>query len=169
MTTHYRADFGFSEDDLISSKKRLDKLYRLKKRLYGGGISTVNKKFKSNILDALNDDMNTSITLSIIDEYISKVNDKLDKEPKNKGLKKEILANIIFLNDILGIGYQDSYNYFQFGIEENEKLKIEELISQRNSAKKDKNFELSDKIRDELKEMQISLMDTANGTMWEKV
>ena len=59
LTTHYRADFGFAEDDLISSKKRLDKLYRLKKRLYGGGKSSVNKKFKANIFEALNDDLNT--------------------------------------------------------------------------------------------------------------
>ena len=169
MTTHYRADFGFSEDDLISSKKRLDKLYRLKKRLYGGGKSSVNKKFKTDILDALNDDMNTSKALATIDEFIAVTNETLDKEPKNKGLKKEVLANIAFLNDILGIGYQDGFSYFQFGISEDEKQSIEELISKRDKAKKEKNFELSDKIRDELTTMQISLMDTANGTMWEKL
>jgi len=169
MTTHYRADFGFSEGDLISSKKRLDKVYRLKKRLYGGGTSTANKQFKANIFEALNDDLNTSKALATVDEFISITNDALNKEPKNKGLKKEVLANIEFLNDILGIGYQDAYYYFQFGISEEEKLKIEDLISQRNNAKKEKNFELSDKIRDELTRMQISLMDTANGTMWEKL
>lgn len=169
MTTHYRADFGFSEDDLIASKKRLDKIYRLKKRLYGGEKSTVNKKFKADIFEALNDDLNTSKALATIDEFISNTNEVLDKEPKNKGLKKEALANIEFLNDILGIGYQDAYSYFQFGISDEEKLMIEKLITQRNDAKKEKDFELSDKIRDQLTSMQISLMDTINGTMWEKV
>ncbi len=169
LTTHYRADFGFAEDDLISSKKRLDKLYRLKKRLYGGGKSVVNKQFKIDILDALNDDLNTSKALATIDEFIAISNDTLDKEPKNKNLKKEIIANIEFLNEVLGIGYQDAYKYFQFGISEDEKQKIQNLISQRNDAKKEKNFELSDKIRNELTSMQISLMDTANGTMWEKL
>ena len=169
MTTHYRADFGFSEDDLISSKKRLDKIYRLKKRLYGGGTGSLNKQFKSDIFDALNDDLNTSKALATIDEFIAKTNDTLDKEPKNKALKKEVLANIEFLNNILGIGYQDAYSYFQFGISEEEKTKIEDLIVKRKEAKKKKNFELSDKIRDELTTMQISLMDTANGTMWEKL
>ncbi len=168
LTTHYRADFGFAQDDLDASKKRLDKIYRLKKRLYGGGESSVNKQFKADILEALNDDLNTSKALATIDEFIAKTNDTLDKEPKNKGLRKEVLANIQFLNDVLGIGYQDAYLYFQFGISEDEKLKIENLISQRDEAKKDKNFELSDKIRDELKIMGINLMDTANGTMWEK-
>ncbi|MCK5110072.1 MAG: cysteine--tRNA ligase [Arcobacteraceae bacterium] len=177
LTTHYRADFGFAEDDLISSKKRLDKLYRLKKRLYGGGTSAVNKQFKSDIFEVLNDDLNTSKALAAIDEFVARTNEALDKEPcnsagtrtKNKALKKEVLANIEFLNDILGIGYQDAYSYFQFGISEDEKQTIEDLISQRNDAKKEKNFELSDKIRDKLTREKISLMDTVNGTMWEKL
>jgi cysteinyl-tRNA synthetase len=169
ITTYYRADFGFNENDLISSKKRLDKLYRLKKRLYGGGIGNINQQFKVDIFEALNDDLNTSKALATIDEFIANANDTLDKEPKNKAFKKEVLANIEFLNDILGIGYQDAYLYSQFGISEDEKSKIEDLIDQRNNAKKEKNFELSDKIRDELRSMQISLMDTVNGTMWEKI
>ena len=91
------------------------------------------------------------------------------KEPKNKGLKKEILANISFLNDILGIGYQDSYNYFQFGIEPQTKEKIGSLIIQRNEAKKEKNFALSDRLRDAILAFGVNLMDTPQGTFWEKV
>jgi cysteinyl-tRNA synthetase len=117
----------------------------------------------------MNDDMNTSVALSLIDEYISKVNETLDNEPKNKGLKKELVASIDFISDILGIGYQDSFKYFQFGISQEEIKYIEELILKRDNAKKEKNFELSDKIRDELKNMNISIMDTANGTLWEKL
>ena len=169
LSTHYRADFGFNEDDLISSKKRLDKIYRLKKRLYGVGSSAINKKFKENILSSLNDDLNTSKALAFIDEFISSSNDTLDNEPKNKALKKEIIANIEFLNDILGIGYQDAYSYFQFGINNDEKIEIENLIEKRIEAKKEKNFELSDSIRDELTKLNISIMDTASGTLWEKL
>ena len=74
MSAHYRANFNFNEEDLIASKKRLDKLYRVKKRVYAleSDISNVNKKFKDDILNALNDDMNTSIALSLIDEMIWK-------------------------------------------------------------------------------------------------
>ncbi len=169
LTTHYKADFGFSEEDLISSKKRLDKLYRLKKRLYGGGSSTVNKEFQTNIENALNDDMNTSKVLATIDEFVSMSNETLDTEPKNKALKKEILANISYLNDVIGIGYQDPYRYFQFGISKDIKNDIERLIEKRKEAKKEKNFELSDQIRDQITQMGISLMDMPNGTMWEKV
>lgn len=171
MSAHYRANFNFNEEDLIASKKRLDKLYRVKKRVYAleSDISNVNKKFKDDILNALNDDMNTSIALSLIDEMIGNANDKLDANPKDKNLKKELVSNILFINNILGIGFNDAYEYFQFGIDEQTKSKIEELIVKRNEAKKEKNFQLADAVRDELSQLGISLMDTINGTVWEKL
>ncbi len=166
ISVHYRNSFNFNEEDLLSSKKRLDKLYRLKKRLPTKG-SAINKIFKKSILDAMSDDLNISKALSIVDEMVSSANDTLDKEPKNKGLKKEIVSNLEFINTLLGIGEKEPYSYFQIGVDKDKKLKIEDLISQRIEAKKDKNFELSDKIRDELNNMGISLMDSANGTVWE--
>ena len=169
MSTHYRADLSFNEEDLLASKKRLDKLYRVKKRLYGGGASKANIEFSKNIFNAMNDDMNTSKALASLDEYISMVNEKLDENPKDKGLKKETVASINFISDILGIGSKDPFEYFQFGISEEEKQAINELIENRTNAKKEKNFELSDSIRDELTKRGISIMDTANGTLWEKV
>ena len=169
MSAHYRANFNFNEEDLIASKKRLDKLYRVKKRIYGTEGSTVNKRFKDDILNALNDDMNSAKTMSIIDEMIGNANDKLDSNPKDKNLKKEIVSNILFINDILGIGFVDAYEYFQFGIDEDTKLKIKSLIKQRDEAKKQKDFEKADKIRDELTAINISLMDTSSGTVWEKL
>ena len=169
MSAHYRANFNFNEEDLISSKKRLDKLYRIKKRVYGMEASIVNAKFKEDILNALNDDINTSKALSLIDEMISYANDKLDANAKDKNLKKELIANILFINDILGIGFNDAYEYFQFGIDEQTKNKIEALIEKRNEAKKVKDFATADAVRDELTTLEISLMDTVNGTVWEKL
>lgn len=169
MSTYYRADLSFNEEDLIASKKRLDKIYRLKKRVYGVEDSSVNKKFKENILNALNDDINTSIALSVIDEMINSANDKLDSNPKDKNLKKELISNINFIEEVLGIGGNDAYAYFQFGIDESTKEKIENLILKRNEAKKAKDFQTADKLRDELSAMNISLMDTVNGTVWEKL
>ena len=169
MSAHYRANFNFNEEDLISSKKRLDKLYRIKKRVYGMEASIVNAKFKEDILNALNDDINTSKALSLIDEMISYANDKLDANAKDKNLKKELIANILFINDILGIGFNDAYEYFQFGIDEQTKSKIETLIEKRNEAKKVKDFATADAVRDELTTLEISLMDTVNGTVWEKL
>jgi cysteinyl-tRNA synthetase len=168
LSTYYRSDLSFNEEDLIASKKRLDKLYRLKKRVYGVGSGQVSSELQEKVLTALNDDMNTSIASATLDEYISSVNEKLNANSKDKNLKKQIVATIEFLSQILGIGSQDPFEYFQFGIDENLKNKIEVLIQQRIEAKKAKDFEKSDSIRDELKSLGISIMDTPQGTVWEK-
>ena len=169
LTAHYRTDFNFNEEDLIASKKRLDKFYRVKKRVYGGGSSTVNKAFKASLIEALNDDLNSSKAMALVDELINHANEMLDKEPKNKNFKKELVANINFINEVLGIGFNDPYAYFQFGIDADTISKIEELIEQRNEAKKAKDFETADKVRDELTTLGIQLMDTPQGTKWEKL
>ncbi|WP_212744997.1 cysteine--tRNA ligase [Arcobacter arenosus] len=169
LTAQYRANFNFNEEDLISSKKRLDKLYRVKKRVYGGGKSAVNKEFKESLLTALNDDLNSAKAMATIDEYINKANETLDKEPKNKAFKKELVATLEFIDEVIGIGGSDAYSYFQFGISEDDISKIEKLIEKRTEAKKEKDFETADKVRDELTTLGISVMDTPNGVVWEKL
>ncbi len=169
LSSHYRANFNFNEEDLLSSKKRLDKLYRLKKRIAIDKGSTVNKVFKKDLLDALNDDLNISAALAVVDEMVVNSNETLDHEPKNKGLKKEIRSNIILLEEILGIGKLGAYAYFQIGISDEEKVKIETLILKRNEAKQAKDYKTSDAIRDELQTLGIQIMDTAEGAVWEKV
>ncbi len=168
ISIHYRNEFNFNEEDLLVSKKRLDKLYRLKKRLAGKG-GAIDKDFKANLIESMSDDLNISKALSVIDEMVSEANETLDNEPKNKAFRKSIISNIEFIDKLLGFGGKEPYSYFQIGIDKDSKTKIESLIAKRTEAKKGKNFELSDKIRDELSSMGIALMDSANGTLWEKV
>jgi cysteinyl-tRNA synthetase len=169
ISVHYRNDFNFNEEDLLNSKKRLDKLYRLKKRVTPTKASKPNKKFQKIIIEAMSDDLNISVTLATIDEMISQTNDKLDANPKDKGLKKETLANIEFIYELLGFGGKEPFSYFQIGIDEITKEAIENLIEERNQAKKAKDYSKSDAIRDEITAMGIALMDTPDGTLWEKV
>lgn len=165
LSTHYRADLSFNEEDLLVAKKRLDKIYRLKKRL---DIQVETPLVMTDILDALSDDLNVSKALSFVDEFVTQANEALDREPKNKEAKKQALAKLLFLNDILGIGFNDAYSYFQFGLDEDFKTKITSLISQRNEAKAQKDYAKADSIRNELAKMDIAIMDTPNGTVWEK-
>lgn len=90
LSSSYRANINFNEEDLLASKKRLDKLYRVKKRVYEVTASKVNEKFENTVLEALNDDLNTSLALSFIDEFINSSNDSLDKNPKDKSLNLEL-------------------------------------------------------------------------------
>ncbi len=169
ISVHYRNDFNFNEEDLLNSKKRLDKLYRLKKRVTPTTASKPNIKFHKALMEAMSDDLNISKALALIEEMISEANDKFDANPKDKGLKKETLANIEFIDELLGFGGKEPFAYFQIGIDDETKEKIESLIEARNLAKKEKDYAKSDAVRDELTAMGISIMDTANGTLWEKL
>ena len=169
LSTHYRQNFNFNTQDLEVSKKRLDKLYRLKKRVFGLAQNKETTEFQTKLLDALSDDLNISSALALIDEMISHANETLDTSGKHKQLKKEVISNLLYIEEVLGFGVKNPYEYFQFGIDEETKTKINELILKRNEAKKEKNFELSDKLRDEILACGVNLMDTPQGTFWEKV
>ena len=169
LSTHYRSNFNFNTEDLSAAKKRLDKIYRLKKRLLGLADNTEATPFKDELLIALSDDMNVSQALALIDKMISNANETLDTPGKHKQLKREIISNLLYIENILGFGVQNTFEYFQFGVDENLKAKIEYFLEERDKAKKEKNFELSDKLRDEILALGISIMDTPQGTFWEKV
>jgi len=168
-TTHYRQDLSFNEEDLINSKKRLDKIYRLKKRLVT--VSPAKKaddKFVQDMKNAMNDDMNTSVALATIDDMISNANEALDSNI-SKNDKKTVVSNLEFLDVLLGFGTLNAFEYFQFGIDKELKENIEHLITKRDDAKKNRDYSLADTLRDELKELNITIMDTPNGTVWEKL
>jgi len=167
-STHYRGDFNFNELDLLASKKRLDKLYRLKKRLFGMKATDEKTDFQKQLLEALSDDLNISKALSLLDEMISNANETLDANPKDKRIKRQTLADLAYIENLLGFGLVNPFEYFQFGINNDLKEKINTLIEKRRLAKVEKDFTTSDSIRDELLSLDISIMDTAEGTFWEK-
>jgi cysteinyl-tRNA synthetase len=169
LSTHYRSNFNFNSDDLQSSKKRLDKIYRLKKRLFGLDQNIETTTFQTKLLKALSDDINISTALTLIDEMISSVNETLDTKGKHKVIKRECISNLAYISKILGFGVKNPFLYFQFGIDEDTKNKIDELIKERNKMKKEKNFEASDKLRNKILDFGVSIMDTTEGTFWEKV
>ena len=169
LSTHYRSNFNFNTQDLEASKKRLDKLYRLKKRLFGLAPCNDETAFTKELLDALNDDMNISSALALIDEMISSANETLDTAGKHKQLKRNIMANLAYIEKVLGFGMQNPYEYFQFGMDQKTKEKINALIEKRDTAKKEKDFALADSIRDSILSYDVNIMDTPQGTFWEKV
>lgn len=169
LSSHYRAHFNYSDEDLAASKKRLDKIYRLKKRVMGSNLGAENSEFKTEFLEAMKDDLNTSKALAAIDEFVKNANEKLDQNPKDKAQKGEILANLELIARVLGILQVDVYEYFQFGFSEDEKNRISELIEERNEAKIAKDYARADAIRQELLDMQIAIMDTPGGTIWERL
>ncbi len=167
LSTHYRGDFNFNEEDLIASKKRLDRLYRLKKRLFGLTAEIIETEFKTALLDVLGDDLNVSKAYALIDELIASANEMLDTAPKDKAYRQILLSSLSTIETVLGFGGQNPFDYFQFGIDDETKNKIDTLIEQRSVAKKTKDFTASDAIRDELTVLGVAIMDTSEGTFWE--
>lgn len=167
LSTHYRGDFNFNEEDLIASKRRLDRLYRLKKRLFGMSGASIETDFKTRLLEALGDDLNVSRAYALIDELISQANEKLDADPKDKVYRQTLLASLGVIETVLGFGTQNPFEYFQFGLDEAAKRHIDDLVSKRTEAKKAKDFASADALRDELGALGVAIMDTPAGTFWE--
>ena len=178
LSSHYRANFNYSVTDLLASKKRLDKIYRLKKRVRdvlapaAGQNSTseppaAEAKFRSEMMEFLSDDLNTSGALAVLDSFVASANEALDRAPKDKALKARIAANLEFAKQTLGILYEDETEYFRFGVNAEQRAQIEELIKQRAQAKAEKDFASADAIRARLTDMKIEVMDTPSGTVWE--
>ncbi|EHM2258087.1 cysteine--tRNA ligase, partial [Campylobacter jejuni] len=70
---------------------------------------------------------------------------------------------------IFGFGFMDTTLYFQWGVSKEEREEIEKLILERTEAKKSKDFNIADTIREQLSSKKITLLDTPNGTIWEKI
>lgn len=173
LQTHYRAHFNYSEQDLEGAKKRLDKFYRLKKRLEIKNLKDFDEfkqKLQSEvarqILSALEDDLNVSKALSVLDEFIISANAKLDENAKTS--KENLAQSLSECALIFGVGFMNAEEYFGAGVDEDFKKEIEAQILARNAAKKAKNYALADEIRANLASKNIILQDTPNGTIWEK-
>lgn len=192
LGVHYRLALNFNEEDLLQSKKRLDKLYRLKKRVNAESMrdmqtlselsaqkamldSTLEatkdaqKDFVESMLNALSDDYNISKALSIVEDMISLANDYIDKNPKDSAYKASVASNLACVEYLLGLGGKAVKDYFQLGLDEAQKARIESKLLERTAAKVAKNYALADSIRDELKQEGIEIMDSANGSTWEKI
>jgi cysteinyl-tRNA synthetase len=164
---HYRAGLNYNFKDLNAAKKRLDRIYRLKKRV--DTIGEAEADFKEELLSALCDDLNISKALAAIDEMISRANEVLDKNAKDKAAKATFGGNLKLVSDLLGAGAQDPYEWFQWGVEEGDRKKIEDLIADRAAAKIDKDYARADEIRERLSAIGINVMDLPARTVWEKL
>ena len=85
------------------------------------------------------------------------------RDSANKDIDKKIIkSKLLLIGSVLGIFQDKSFNK----VSDDLKNKVEALISDRNDAKSEKNFELADDIRNELNELGIEIKDTNDGTSW---
>jgi cysteinyl-tRNA synthetase len=169
LQAHYRSTLDFSNEALQASERGLKKLMQ--------GIETLNKvkpssesnanikKLSDDCYDAMNDDFNSPIVISNLFEAVRIINSANDG--KEKLIKSDIdsLKKLFndFAFDILGLRDNSS------DLSDNSIDGLMDLIlSLRANAKSNKDFATSDKIRDELAKLGISVKDTKEGASWNK-
>ena len=156
ILTHYRQPLNWTNDNLQESKKTLDKWYQ-----YFSEVDfkpDLNVKIDENVMNALNDDMNTPQAIA-----------ELHKLFKNcKSDDQDSLNQFLISAQFLGLMNDEPSQWLSWGkdnisVDQN---KIESLIAQRNTARANKDFAEADRIRDELENLGIVLEDKGTETTW---
>lgn len=168
LQAHYRSVLDISNDAMIASEKGFIRLMEAIKLL--NSVTPDNEKqsgfdlkeWKTKAYDALTDDFNSPILIAHLFEavkYIFALND--GKETISAEDLEDLKSTMnAFVFDVLGLQ----------NIEENNNEKLDQtlkvLIELRNQARKSKNFDLSDQIRDKLLAEGIELKDGRDGTTY---
>lgn len=164
LSKKYRKNLTYSEEKLKKSKLSLKKLYTALKNFKNEKIKNKkNTTFQKKFIKAMNDDFNTPKACSILFKLAKKIN-KL----KNKNIKMAYYFAIELkkLANTLGILFMDPEKFLKNNIK-NEKIeKIEKLIKKRNKARKNKQWNKADLIRQKIFKMGIILEDNKKKTTW---
>ena len=161
LSAHYKQPLNWNEEIIEQNSKMLDRLYRVVMDL--SDIKFEQGLPSKNIMDSFLDDLNTPKVIANINEEVNKLSSA------SKDEKVKIKSNLLSTGKILGILENDPkewLGYSQQNIENSEE--IERLINERNEARRNKNFNLADTIRDTLKEKGIEIEDKDKGTVWRK-
>ena len=173
ISAHYRTPINYSIDIIEQCKNALTRLYTCRESLDFAISNAKNETLendneliaqfnsrKEQFVTAMDDDLNTADGIAAVFELVKDINTLvLDKDVSKTAC--EYAAKIFDeLTDVLGILYNKKNNSLDD--------EIEELIAQRNEARKNKDWATADKIRDDLKSRGIILKDTPNGVTWTK-
>jgi len=185
LSTHYRSPIDFSFSAIEETKEALDRLYRaleLAEELKGerGEIKssegkdvaeTLNKK-KRDLIAAMDDDFNSALALAKVFEGARELNRFVTKSAQATGEKAAVAERFLDLvestRDIFGILALTSKEWFTASKEELpiSVQEIENLIKERDEARRKKDWKKADSIRQMLNEKGIILEDTPKGTVW---
>lgn len=169
-TTQYRRPIRYSSANLNEAKVNLNKLqtayenlsYRLKDSVEGNDkeVESNFANLEKDFIKVMDDDFNVQNGISVVYEMAKQLNVYSEKEKVYTDTINNLINTYKKVVEIFGISFS----------EEKELLDdtIEQLIQERNEARKNKNFKRSDEIRDLLKEQGIILEDTAQGTRWKR-
>ena len=164
--SHYRSQIDYAEDALVEAQRALDRLYTAMDQLELSYIS-LEGTYLDRFNAAMDDDFNTREAISVLFEMAREVNRlKRDGDPQAAALASQMRG----LGNILGLLELDPHAYLRGEAGEGDlaDADIDALVAQRHQAKIDRNFALSDQIRDQLKDAGVVLEDSKEGTGWKR-
>lgn len=173
LSAHYRTPINFNREVMEQTRNGLDRLYNGKKNLEylldksedrelpDGEEVELDKieSFKEEFIRGMEDDLNTADAIAAIFELVRYTNSNIN-EHSPKIIVEKAYNLLIELSNVLGI-----LNKTEEILEE----EIIKLIEERTEARKNKNFKLSDQIRDSLIDRGIILEDTQEGVKWKRI
>jgi len=180
LSNHYRSPIDFTDKALEEAKMGLDKIYALLER----NEKMIDLKPDQNIKSgecwqrfcgAMDDDFNSARGISILFETVRNINRFLDQNKLSDETIKTIKSDhydILRIGNVLGLLMEQPKVYFekkQTRVLEKKSIDpdvIDKMVKERNEARKAKNWEKADEIRNQLADMNIILEDRAEGTVW---
>lgn len=166
--SHYRSTLDFSNEALQAAEKGYKKLMESIKRLpkiEPAKTSSVNiDEIRQNCYDAMNDDFNSPVLISHLFEAVRIINSAIDKTESLTASDIDALKELIqvFVFDVLGLIDESEAN--AGGEVINGLMKL--IIDIRKTARENKDWTTSDKIRDQLKATGVEIKDTKDGVEW---
>ena len=174
LSAHYRQQLNFSEELLLSAKASVERIYNtiynlenLLDEVRTTHITDEEKKYlqslnkyKEKYIEKMDDDFNTADAITAIFDLIKDVNINV-----NIDSSKELITGCLNLIRELG----KPLGMLQKSTKVNLDDEIQKLVNERQQARKNKNWALADKIRDDLKSRGIVLEDTPQGIRWHKI
>jgi cysteinyl-tRNA synthetase len=165
ISTHYRQQLDFTIDGLEAARNSLERYNDFINNLadYPGGESSgeaaeMIEKAKKGFEESLDDDLNISGALAAVFDFIRDINRLKAEDKLSAAERDEVLATVRKFDTVLN---------FTFKAEDID-ADIESLIAQRTEAKKNKDYALADKSRDDLLARGIILEDTPQGVRWKR-
>lgn len=107
----------------------------------------------------MNDDFNTANAISVLFELAKQANYYMENDHTSEEVIKAFIGLFQEITSVLGFSLAEKHTLDE---------EVEALIEKRNEARRNRDFALSDQIRDQLKSMNIVLEDTPQGTRWKR-
>ena len=159
LSTHYRKPFDFNQKALDDAKKSVEKFYAIfsENDLKSYTAAGYKGELFSEVMQELANDLNVAKTFALLHEKVKEI-----KASNDENLKQQFLQVLDFLG-LFDANFLDKKSII--GVDESY---INSQIELRVKAKLEKNWALSDQIRDDLLKIGITLKDSKDGTSWHR-